>query len=42
LNINPDKYIQHNLAVADTTYNFFNPKNGFDIYQFQEEKIVEQ
>lgn len=73
--INPDKYIQHNLAVADglsgfgavmrqlpkgsakaevqrvfqdgdyvvahTKYNFFGPKAGFDIFRFEEGKIVE-
>lgn len=73
--INPDKYIQHNLAVADglagfgalleqlppnsarvntvrafqdgdfvfthTEYNFFGPKIGFDIFRFENGKIVE-
>ncbi len=73
--INPTKYIQHNLAVADglagfgallaqlppnsarvntvrvfedgefvfahTDYNFFGPKIGFDIFRFEEGKIVE-
>jgi predicted SnoaL-like aldol condensation-catalyzing enzyme len=73
--INPNKYIQHNLAVADcligvkallqslpkgsakvqtvrvfqdgdfvfahTDYNFFGPKVGFDIFRFEEGKIVE-
>jgi predicted SnoaL-like aldol condensation-catalyzing enzyme len=73
--INPDKYIQHNLAVADglagfgevmsqlppgsarvntirvfadgdyvvahTEYNFFGPKVGFDIFRFENGKIVE-
>jgi predicted SnoaL-like aldol condensation-catalyzing enzyme len=73
--INPNKYIQHNLAVADglqgfgallqqlppnsakvktirvfqdgdyvfahTDYNFFGPKVGFDIFLFEEDKIVE-
>src|SRR3984885_5973342 len=73
--INSDKYIQHNLAVADglagvkallqslpkgsakvdtvrvfqdgdfvfahTDYNFFGPKVGFDIFRFEEGKIVE-
>jgi predicted SnoaL-like aldol condensation-catalyzing enzyme len=73
--INPDKYIQHNLAVGDglagvkalfqslpkgstkvntvrvfedgdfvfahTEYNFFGPKVGFDIFRFQDGKIVE-
>ncbi len=73
--INPDKYIQHNLAVGDglagvrallqslpkgsakvktvrvlqdgdfvvthTDYNFFGPKVGFDIFRFEEGKIVE-
>ncbi|MDI3325943.1 hypothetical protein QKW35_16310 [Pontibacterium granulatum] len=73
--INPEKYIQHNLAVADglasfgavlqalpkgsakadtvrvfqdgdyvvahTTYNFFGPKVGFDVFRFEEGKIVE-
>jgi predicted SnoaL-like aldol condensation-catalyzing enzyme len=73
--INPNKYIQHNLAVADglagfgevlkalppnsakvntvrvfqdgdfvfahTEYNFFGPKIGFDIFRFEEGKIVE-
>lgn len=73
--INPDKYIQHNLGVADgltgfgallqqlppksarvntirvfqdgnyvfthTDYNFFGPKIGFDIFRFEDEKIVE-
>ncbi|MES2073517.1 MAG: nuclear transport factor 2 family protein [Pseudomonadota bacterium] len=73
--INPDKYIQHNLAVgeglagvkallqsmpkgstrvstvrvfedgdfvfAHTEYNFFGPKIGFDIFRFENGKIVE-
>lgn len=73
--INPDKYIQHNLAVADglagfgavmqqlpkgsararpvrvfadgdfvfahTDYDFFGPKVGFDIFRFEDGKIVE-
>jgi predicted SnoaL-like aldol condensation-catalyzing enzyme len=73
--INPNKYIQHNLAVADglegfgavmqqlpkgsakarvkralhdgdyvvthTEYDFFGPKAGFDIFRFEEGKIVE-
>lgn len=73
--INPTKYIQHNLAVADglagvkallqslpreatkvntvrvlqdgnfvilhTEYNFFGPKVGFDIFRFEDERIVE-
>ncbi|WP_370298559.1 nuclear transport factor 2 family protein, partial [Pontibacterium sp.] len=73
--INPEKYIQHNLAVADglagfgavlqalpkgsakadtvrvfqdgdyvvahTKYNFFGPKVGFDVFRFEEGKIVE-
>mgnify|MGYP000439279790 CR=1 FL=1 len=73
--INPDKYIQHNLAVADglagfgavlqalpkdsakvntvrafrdgdyvfahSEYNFFGPKIGFDIFRFEDGKIVE-
>ena len=73
--INPNKYIQHNLAVADglagfgavlqalpkgsarantvrvfqdgefvfahTEYNFFGPKVGFDIFRFEDGKIVE-
>lgn len=73
--INPDKYIQHNLAVGDglaglhtlfqslpkgsakvntvrvfqdgnfvfthTDYNFFGPKVGFDIFRFEDGKIVE-
>ena len=73
--ISPNKYIQHNLAVADgligvkallqslpkgsakvqtvrvfqdgdfvfahTDYNFFGPKVGFDIFRFEEGKIVE-
>lgn len=73
--INPNKYIQHNLAVKDglagfgeviaqlpkesakakvirvfqdgdyifahTKYNFFGPKAGFDIFKFEEGKIVE-
>jgi len=72
--INPNKYIQHNLAVKDglsgfgeimsllpkgskakvirvfkdgefvfthTKYNFFGPKAGFDIFRFEEGKIVE-
>lgn len=73
--INPDKYIQHNLAVADglaglgallqadpkgtirvktvrvfrdgdyvfahTEYEFFGPKIGFDIFRFENGRIVE-
>ena len=73
--INPDKYIQHNLAVGDglagfgavlqqlpkgsarantvrvfqdgdfvfahTEYNFFGPKVGFDIFRFENGRIVE-
>lgn len=73
--VNPDKYIQHNLAVADglkgfgevmkmlppgsaqvnvvrhfqdgdyvvthTDYNFFGPKIGFDVFRFEDGKIVE-
>ena len=72
--INPNKYIQHNLAVADgpagvrallasvpketkvntvrvfqdgdfvimhTDYNFFGPKVGFDIFRFEDGKVVE-
>lgn len=73
--INPNNYIQHNLAVADglagfgavlqalpkgsakvntvrvfqdgpfvfahTDYNFFGPKIGFDIFRFEDGKIVE-
>lgn len=73
--INPNKYIQHNLAVADglagfgevmqhapeggfkakvvrsfkdgdytfshTIYDFFGPKVGFDIFRFEDGKIVE-
>ena len=73
--INPDKYIQHNLAakdglagfgelmaqlpkgsarvntarvfvdgdfvVAHTDYDFFGPKIGFDIFRFEDGKIVE-
>src|SRR5580765_3696868 len=73
--INPKKYIQHNLAVADgiegfvavlkllpkdsakvntirvfqdgefffahTDYNFFGPKIGFDIFRFEDGRIVE-
>lgn len=73
--INPEKYIQHNLAVADglegfgavmqhapeggfkanvvrafedgdyvfthTIYDFFGPKIGFDVFRFEEGKIVE-
>ena len=73
--INPSKYIQHNLGVADglagfgallaqlppnsakvntirafqdgdfvfthTDYNFFGPKIGFDIFRFEDGKIVE-
>lgn len=73
--INPDKYIQHNLAVADglagfgallqtlpansakvstvrafqdgdfvfthSDYNFFGPKIGFDVFRFEDGKIVE-
>jgi predicted SnoaL-like aldol condensation-catalyzing enzyme len=73
--INPEKYIQHNLAVADglsgvkallqslpkdsarvkivrvfqdadyvflhVDYNFFGPKIGFDIFRFENGKIVE-
>jgi predicted SnoaL-like aldol condensation-catalyzing enzyme len=75
LYINPNKYIQHNLAAGDglaafgavlqqlpkgsakvntvrvfqdgdyvfahTDYNFFGPKIGFDIFRFEEGKIVE-
>ena len=74
-NVNPNKYIQHNLAVGDglagfgavlqalpkgsakvntvrafadgdfvfthTEYNFFGPKIGFDIFRFEDGKIVE-
>lgn len=74
-NINSNKYIQHNLGVADglagfgallqalpagsakvntvrafedgdfvfahTEYNFFGPKIGFDIFRFEDGKIVE-
>jgi len=73
--INPEKYIQHNLGIADglagfgatlqtlppnsakvntvrafqdgdfvfthTDYNFFGPKIGFDIFRFENGKIVE-
>ena len=73
--INPEKYIQHNLAIKDglagfgealaalpagsarvhtvrvlqdgdfviahTDYNFFGPKIGFDIFRFENGKIVE-
>jgi predicted SnoaL-like aldol condensation-catalyzing enzyme len=73
--INPDKYIQHNLAAADglegfgailqqlpqgsarantvrvfedgdfvfahTEYNFFGPKIGFDVFRFEDGRIVE-
>lgn len=73
--INPEKYIQHNLGVADglagfgallqqlppnsakvntirafeegdyvftqTEYNFFGPKIGFDVFRFENGKIVE-
>jgi len=73
--INPEKYIQHNLGVADglagfgavlqqlppnsakantvrafedddfvfthTEYNFFGPKIGFDIFRYEDGKIVE-
>jgi predicted SnoaL-like aldol condensation-catalyzing enzyme len=73
--INPNKYIQHNLAVGDglagfgavlqalpkgsakantvrvfqdgdyvfahTEYNFFGPKVGFDVFRFENDKIVE-
>jgi predicted SnoaL-like aldol condensation-catalyzing enzyme len=73
--INPDKYIQHNLAVGDgltgvrallqslpkgsakvntvrvfqdanfvfahTDYNFFGPKVGFDVFRFEDGRIVE-
>ena len=73
--INPENYVQHNLAVADglagfgavlqqlpegsakarvkrsfqdgdytfthTEYNFFGPKVGFDVFRFEEGKIVE-
>lgn len=75
--INPDRYIQHNLGIADgvsgfgaalagladypekpfvktvraftdgdyvftqTDYNFFGPKIGFDIFRFEDGKIVE-
>lgn len=73
--INPNKYIQHNLAVADglagfgevmqhapeggfkakvvrafedgdytfshTVYDFFGPKIGFDVFRFEDGKIVE-
>ena len=73
--INPNKYVQHNLGVADglagfgallqqlpkgsakvntirvfedgeyvfthTEYNFFGPKIGFDIFRFENGKIVE-
>lgn len=73
--VNPNKYIQHNLAVGDglsgfgavlqqlpagsakvktvrllqdgeyvvahTVYNFFGPKIGFDVFRFENEKIVE-
>ena len=73
--INPNKYIQHNLAVGDglegfgavvanapeggfkakvvrafedgdfvflhTEYDFFGPKAGFDVFRFEDGKIVE-
>ena len=73
--VNPDKYIQHNLAIADgvagvmamlqslpkgtakvntarvfedgdfvfahTDYDFFGPKIGFDIFRFENGRIVE-
>lgn len=73
--VNPDKYVQHNLAVGDglagfgavlealpkgsaraktvrvfqdgdfvfahTDYDFFGPKIGFDIFRFEDGKIVE-
>ena len=73
--VNPDKYIQHNLAVGDglaglgavlqllpkgsakvntvrvfqdgdrvfahTEYDFFGPKIGFDVFRFEDGKIVE-
>jgi predicted SnoaL-like aldol condensation-catalyzing enzyme len=73
--VNPQKYIQHNLAVGDglaglgavlqalpkgsakvntvrifqdgdyvvahTDYNFFGPKVGFDIFRFEDGKVVE-
>jgi len=73
--INPDRYVQHNLAVADglagllallqalpkgsakvhtlrvfqdgnfvfahTDYDFFGPKVGFDIFRFEDGKVVE-
>lgn len=73
--INPTKYVQHNLAVADglegfgevmkhapkdgfkakvvrafedgdyafthTIYDFFGPKIGFDIFKFENDKVVE-
>lgn len=73
--VNPQKYIQHNLAVGDglaglgavlqalpagsakantvrvfedgdyvfahTEYNFFGPKIGFDIFRFEQGKVVE-
>jgi predicted SnoaL-like aldol condensation-catalyzing enzyme len=73
--VNPEKYIQHNLAVGDgiagfgallqqlpphsarvntvrvfeegnyvfahTDYNFFGPKIGFDVFRFENGKIVE-
>jgi predicted SnoaL-like aldol condensation-catalyzing enzyme len=73
--INPNKYVQHNLAVGDglagfgavlqalpkgsarahtarvfqdgayvfahTEYNFFGPKIGFDVFRFENDKIVE-
>ncbi|WED28541.1 hypothetical protein L3V77_21580 [Vibrio sp. DW001] len=73
--INPEQYIQHNLAVSDglagfgavmqmlpegsakadvkrvfqdgeyvvlhTEYNFFGPKAGFDVFRFEEGRIVE-
>ena len=73
--VNPDKYVQHNLAVGDglaglgaalaalpkgsarvntvrvfkdgdhvfthTDYNFFGPKIGFDIFRFENGRIVE-
>lgn len=74
-NINPEKYIQHNLSVGDglegfgavmqhapeggfkanvvrafedgdyvfthTEYDFFGPKAGFDVFRFEDGKIVE-
>lgn len=73
--INPEKYIQHNLAVGDglegfgqvlknapeggfkakvirafedgdyvilhTEYDFFGPKAGFDVFRFEDDRIVE-